>query len=267
MLCYELLKPLIVKFNGDAENFFPLFYNIFKKTPGPFLNLSYHCTLLLGMELCNHVLIHISGTSTTSTDNSSFNHSLRKFDAKQTEIITYLSGYVVGTFYRRIRFGKTSSHDSFYASQCLDFLSSCKLQEQLVTDMSNMSLVNLKNCGGLWKINADTLAIFSLAESHFLQSIEVFTTKIDALKIVDKLMEDVNVLVTVNKIRRVGDTPVKKEVAMNLCRDLLILYIRVRSHSHAKGQKQKHKIAKVSLKARSLRTERKKADGNLHAGY
>ena len=176
------------------------------------------------LELCNHILIHISGTSTTTTDNSSFNHALRKFDAKQTEIITYLSGYVVGTFYRRIRFGKTSSHDSFYASQCLNFLSSCKLEEQLVTDMSNMNLVNLKNRGGLWKINADTLAIFSLAESYFLQSIDVFTTKIDALNIVDKLMEDVNVLVNVNKIRRVGDTPIKKEVAMNLCKDLLILY-------------------------------------------
>ena len=48
MPCYELKKPLIVKFNGDAEKFFPSFYNIFKKTPGPFHNLSYHCTLLLG---------------------------------------------------------------------------------------------------------------------------------------------------------------------------------------------------------------------------
>ena len=76
-----------------------------------------------------------------------------------------------------------------------------------------------------------------------------------------------NVLVNVNKIRRVGDTPIKKEVAMNLCKDLLILYIRVRSHSYAKDQQQKHKIAKVSLKARSLRTERKKADGNLDTGH
>ena len=39
MPCYELIKPLL-KFNGD---------------PGPF-NLNYHCTVLIAMEVCNHVL-------------------------------------------------------------------------------------------------------------------------------------------------------------------------------------------------------------------
>ena len=36
------------------------------------------------------------------------------------------------------------------------------------TDVRNQKLVNIKNRGGLWKVNSDTSAIFSAAESYFL---------------------------------------------------------------------------------------------------
>ena len=102
MPCYELIKPLILKFNGDAEKFYPLFYKLFEKNQ-PFIGLDYHCTLLLGFELANQILAELTNAE-ISIDGQSiiFDKSFAEMDERQKSIISYLSGYIVGTFYRRI---------------------------------------------------------------------------------------------------------------------------------------------------------------------
>ena len=266
MPCYEFIKPLIEKFNGDAEKFYPVFYQIFKKNR-PFNALNYHCTILLGMELCNHVIVVLTGAKVNIEGQTVYeSKSFFEMDKKEKSIITYLSGYVVGTFYRRIKFSKSQSNCE-YAEQCLSFLSACKYQEGRETDTSHHSFVDLMDRGGLWKVSIDTIRIFSVAESFFVSSTKNFTTKIDATKIVDSLMSDSYLVSCSNKIRNNSAIVVKKEIAFNLIEEMLTLYIRVRSHSYAKDQQQKHKSEKSSLKSRSLRTERKKADPSLDSGH
>ena len=60
--CYTLVKDIIYSFAGDAEKFYPRFYKVFSDGEMPFTGLRPHSTLLLGFELANHVLAHLTGS-------------------------------------------------------------------------------------------------------------------------------------------------------------------------------------------------------------
>ena len=106
---YLLIKPILAEFNGNAAKYYPRFYKVFSET-NPFQNLSHNCCLLLGFEVANHVLSRLTGAiyneNVLTIDDIS-----PKFTEREKSIIAYLSGYVFGTLYRRIRFSK-SSQDS-----------------------------------------------------------------------------------------------------------------------------------------------------------
>ena len=67
-----------------------------------------------------------------------------KFSAKAKSLIAYLSGYVFGAFYHRISI--------------------------LSISLPEYRHVIVLNRGGLWKVNEDVIAIFSVAEAYFLSS-------------------------------------------------------------------------------------------------
>ena len=87
--------------------------------------LSMNCSRLLGFEIANHVLSHLSGVK-IKDDVLSFEKENYNFSEKEKSIICYLSGYVVGTFYRRIRFSRSSNKDVLYHKQCLSILLAAK---------------------------------------------------------------------------------------------------------------------------------------------
>ena len=59
---YDLVKNVINSFDGNAENFYPKFYKVISGATRPFgNNLGRNSSLLLGFELANHVLSHLSG--------------------------------------------------------------------------------------------------------------------------------------------------------------------------------------------------------------
>ena len=268
MPCYNLVKDIVLKFNGNAEKFYPSFCKVFNTSPGPFQGLGYHCTVLLGMELSNCVLAHLTGAKRSPMHDGDvvIDHT-SQFNERQMSIISYLSGYVIGTYYRRLRFRCNKSQESDYISDCLDFLSSCKLDESKETDTSHQKLVNVKNRGGLWKVKIDVIRIFCIAEQYFLSATKDFTLTIDATKLVGLMMEDAFLLSYFGSIRTNCERKVNKEITMNLLEDMLTLYIRVRSHSYANDMKQKHKISKAKVKSRSLRTEIKKSTNSLESGH
>ena len=86
----------------------------------PFRRLVLNWTCLLGSKIADHVLAYING-ATYSDDVVHFDCDT-KFSAKEKSLIAYLSGYVFGAFYRRIRFSKTAHQDQTYHQQCLSFL-------------------------------------------------------------------------------------------------------------------------------------------------
>ena len=60
---YNLITPVINSFNGDAEKFYPNFYNVFVDAEDPFRGLDLNCTRLLGFEIANHILAYITGAT------------------------------------------------------------------------------------------------------------------------------------------------------------------------------------------------------------
>ena len=89
--------------------------------------------------------------------------------AKEKSVIVYISDYVFATLYGRIPFSKLSQENSriIYHQQSLLFLAAakCKDENQISPEHAN---INISDSGGLWKVNKDVVAIFSVAEAFFL---------------------------------------------------------------------------------------------------
>ena len=260
---YQLITPVILKFKGDAEKFYPDFCVLFRG--GNIIDsLDHHCNVLLGFELANNVLAFLT-KSKIIDDSLTFEFQNADLSQKDKEVISYLSGYVIATLYKRLRFSKKAKR--MYHQQCLSLLKACKYVDGSETDTSNQKLINTKDRGGLWRVKSDVQRIFTFAESYFLSSTREFVTKINAKHIVSKLMQDMYVLAYFNTIRKSSEENIKKEIGLNLLEDMLTLYIRLRSHSYAKDKQQLHKISKDVTKTRSLRTEIKKKSSVLDTGH
>jgi len=260
---YNLIKNILVSFNGDAEKFYPSIYKAFIKE-NPYKNLSTKSSRLLSFEVANHVLAHLTGV-TFKDDIITFKCDEKKFNEKERSIIAYLGGYVFGTFYRRIRFSK-SSNSSLYHQQCLSFLVAGKCTGE-TPKLPEHQLVNTHDRGGLWKVNKDVVDIFCIAESFFLSTTKNNSSKIDSKAIVSALMKDTWVLLSFSQIRRSSPDTIKKEVVLNLIEDLLTLYFRVRTFSYVKDKQQLYKIQKSKTRTNSLRTTIKKQSSNLQQGH
>ena len=153
---------------------------------------------------------------------------------------------------------KTAHQDQTYYQQCLSFLVAGKRVGETIS-LPKHRHVDVLNRGGLWKVNEDVIAIFSVAEAYFLSSTKKLQNKIVSKDIVNALMDNCMVLESFAKVRRSSPDNNKKETAFNLLEDLLTLYIRVRTFSYVKDKVQAFKIRNNKTKSRSLRTGMKQS--------
>lgn len=258
--CYHAVADSIVKFKGDLEKFYPTFYSSVSSND-VFPGLPKECQLILGFELANHVVAFLSGAR-FEQEVVSFEEKV--FTPKEKAIISYISGYIIGKFYRKLRFGKNKNE---YQEHCLSILETCKYLEGSETDAEHLKLIDAKDRGGLWRVNANTIAIFSIAECLFQNNTKHFVTKIDVSEMVSELLSDAPLVAYFNNMRARSELHVKKEVALNLLEDMLSLYLRIRSHSYAKNKQQNFKVNKDATRAKSLRTERKRENPTLESGH
>ena len=260
---YSLIKPLLESFDGDLEKFYPKFYKVFTEDSNTFgTTLDRHCSLLLGFELANHVVAHITG-ATFQDEVLTLDNSEKKFTDKEMSIIAYLSGYVFGTFYRRIRFSKSSTK-STYHQECLSFLIAGKSSE---TNNPVYKHINLFDRGGLWRVNEDVISIFTVAETYFLSASKKSINNIDSKSIVAELLKNSLILTNFSKVRSNSQDKITKEIALNLLEDLLMLYIRLRTFSFVKDKVQAFKIRQSKTRSRSLRTTIKQQSKSLFQGH
>ena len=81
------------------KKFLPCFYKCVSDGQGLFQRLSKYPSLLVGFELANQVLAHLNDANNTQS------MSFKIFDVSsftEKACIAYLSGYVFGTYYRRV---------------------------------------------------------------------------------------------------------------------------------------------------------------------
>ena len=256
MPAFNTMLPILNTVD-DTETFYAKFYHLFSDESCDYENLDHNCSLLLSFENVNHVVAHLAGAKIQDDVFTLEDTSSNSFTEKEISLISYLSGYVFSTFYRRIRFSKSGSCSSFYHQQCLTFLLARKCTEEQTS--SEHKHIEMLDRGGLWKVTSDVTSIFTIAECYFKCATEKSVTKIDTKSIVSNLMANGKVLTYVTNIRQSSEDPVKKEIALNLLKDLLTLYVRVRAFSFAKDQQIAYKIQQARIKSRSLRTSLKRS--------
>ena len=185
---YQLVRNVIWKFNGNGEKFYPDFYKCVTGEEIAFKNMSRRTSVILGFEVANHVLGHLTG-STIKESNVDFSVAAN-FSKKENNIISCQSGYVFSTFYRRIKSSK--SGQSKFGSQSLSILRAGKSTLQDLSE--NDVLIDAKDRGGLWKVVPQVFQIFATVETHFRKSTEIIGRNIDSKKMVSTLIKDCNIL-------------------------------------------------------------------------
>ena len=208
--------------------------------------------MLLVMEVANVLIAYLAG-ATLNNDLLEFRYNENQFTAKRKSIIAYISGYVFGTMYRRIRFSKSSQEMiSIYHQQCLSFLMAekCKDENQILPEHAH---VNIFYRSDLWKVNKNVVAILSVEEAFSLSLTKNQSNNVDIIPIFFAPLTDSYVPIHFSKLRDDSPDSIKKEIAFNLLEDLLTLYLRVRVFSFVKNKAQICKIQKSKTKSRSFR--------------
>ena len=82
-------------------------------------------------------MAHLTGGASFKNDIITFKHESHQFTEKEKSILTYLSGYVFGTFYRRIRF--SSKVSTLHHKLCLSFLLAGKCTGETVSGATTVS--------------------------------------------------------------------------------------------------------------------------------
>ena len=116
--CYpESVMEEFKNFNALLDD---LTYNLYSQAEN-YKNLSHDCSLILSFDAVNHILAHLTGAKIHSDILVYENSDISTLTEKDISIISYLIGYVFGTFYRRLHPTKSNT-SSYYQQQCLSFL-------------------------------------------------------------------------------------------------------------------------------------------------
>ena len=128
--------------------------------------------ILLGYELGPMVLGYLTN-KTPHSDQELQQIPSKSFTEREKSIISYLSGYVFSTFYRRIR--NSNSWKSNISQQYLQILRVGKEEKESL--QSGNTLTTIKNRGGLWFVKKDVVSIFTIIEKHVLLHTKKFVKK------------------------------------------------------------------------------------------
>ena len=182
LFSYQFVRDLIGCFNGNLEKFHP---KCVSSDENAFKNLSRCSSRILGYEVANHVVAHLTGSFVKESGSGVELRSNVSFTEKESDIIKYLSGYVFGTIYRRIRLSKSAQ--SMLGFQRLSILLAGKVSSDESSDSNKF--LRAKDRGRLWTVSSDVYEIFSQVEANFRQSTASFHRKIDSKKMITELLE------------------------------------------------------------------------------
>ena len=125
-----------------------------------FRGLNKRCSVILGLEVANAVLAHLTGSRASDTLCS---FDIQELDGKERNIVKYLSGYVFHTLYRRLRKTKYHKSSALYMSILLAGKSTLPETDSSTDDI----FIDAKNRGGLWKVIPQAMKIFLVVEKQF----------------------------------------------------------------------------------------------------
>ena len=92
----QFVRKVIENFNGNGEKFYPQFYDCVSGDEIIFRGLNKRCSVILGLEVANVVLAHLTGSCASDTLCSV---DIQELDGNERNIVKYLNGYVFHTLY------------------------------------------------------------------------------------------------------------------------------------------------------------------------
>ena len=171
-------------------------------------------------------------------------------------VVAYISGYVFGSLYRKIKFSKKSSDDYYQQYMSILFAAKCDETCQVLPEHK---LIDTRNRSGLWEMKVEVVSIFITAEVTFKSIIKTTPGKVDSKNIISTLLDNILVIDNFSTIKHQSEITVKNEIAFNVLEDVLKLYIHVRAFSHVKNQLEFHKIKSNQVKNTSLHKSLKRS--------
>jgi hypothetical protein len=247
---WNKILDVIGKYNGDAEKFYSLFFGLMSDNllPKHFDDLGVSNTLM--QEVANDVLIHLSGKN----EEQNLLETKPTIHEKEMRSLEYLAGFVIHKLFKKYRFSKNCN--SVFNFQSCSILQACKIE----TDC-NQTLVNARDRGGLWRVNAKMIDLFEQCELLFRSKTSTFITSFSCRNFVNEIMTNTIVTSRFNSVCMSADTPIVKEIQKNVLEQIFTLFVRdVRTFSFAKNTREKYKVSKKASRKRSLRTEIKSSN-------
>ena len=112
MRYYKLILPFVNSFSRDAEKFYPQIWKLYCQAENC-KSLSHHYSLILSFYVVNPILAHLTGAKIHSDTLMFENSDISALKEKDILIVSYLSGYVFGKFYKRLLYTKSNT-SSYY---------------------------------------------------------------------------------------------------------------------------------------------------------
>ena len=247
------LKDLIENFEGDAEEYYTNVYTLFLDNllPKKFKHRS--ITNLLMQEVANQILAHLTDSKVNTLETPSTTSS--SLTEKDVNKLQYLGGYILHKLHSKFRFGKNWSCQ--YNKECATILEACRVEND-----ASQTLVNIRDRGGLWRVEKRMQTIFSHCEIIFRLHTTNFKTLLVCKDIVSEALEDLTIISSFETICLDAEVDVQKEILYNLLEDIVTLFVKVRTFSFSQDVREKHKARKKETRKSSLRTEIKKASSS-----
>ena len=103
---WAVLKPVVEKFHGNAENYYSHFYDLLQENLLP-KQFGGDITLrdILLPEVGNHILMYLS-TKKVRYDNPTIKYDSVKLTERELKSLQYIVGYVVLKLYSKFKFSK-----------------------------------------------------------------------------------------------------------------------------------------------------------------
>ena len=103
---WAVVKPVVEKFHGNAENYYSNFYGLLQENlPPRKFGGDIALTYVLLSEVGNHILMHLSlSTQKVHYDNPTIKHDSVKLSEREFKSLRYDIGYVVHKLYSKFKF-------------------------------------------------------------------------------------------------------------------------------------------------------------------
>ena len=121
MRYYKLILPVVNSFSRDAEKCYAQIYKLYCQAENC-KSLSHHCSLIWSFHVVNQILAHHTGAKIHRDILTYESSDISALTEEDILIASYLSGYVLWKFYRRLHYTKFNTNNCYQQQYLLSLI-------------------------------------------------------------------------------------------------------------------------------------------------